>query len=200
MSIKELFNFVTDPTISDDNIDEYLDKMQEIVLARNHSSISAQQQVDDKVFMQVYIPRTLEEVVTYEEDYDKMQEGLKTDISYQTVTGVKSDLTGPQDVPVILQESKQNLSVYEKNKAGASLENITDKVSVLDMDESDSSGSDSSGSIPDDSDKNILQKSRRAKRNLDPSVKKALKLAVKEQNKERRQNKTPKHIKKRKEN
>ena len=207
MSIKELFNFVTDPTISDDNIDEYLDKMQEIVLARNsnNSSISAQQQVDDEVFKQVYIPRTLEEVVTYEEDYDKMQEGLKTDISYQTVTGLKPDLTGPQDVPVILQESEQNLSVHDEENqsvvADASSENIMDKVSVLDMDESDSSGSESSGSSLDDSDKDIMQeqKSRRAKRNLDPSEKKAHKLAVKEQNKERRKNKIPKHIKKRKE-
>ena len=204
MSIKELFNFVTDPTISDDNIDEYLDKMQEIVLARNsnNSSISAQQQVDDEVFKQVYIPRTLEEVVTYEEDYDKMQEGLKTDISYQTVTGLKPDLTGPQDVPVILQESKESVHDEENRSVkAASSENITDKVSVLDMDESDSSGSDSSGSSPDDSDEDIMQeqKSRRAKRNLDPSEKKAHKLAVKEQNKERRKNKIPKHIKKRKE-
>ena len=200
MSIKELFNFVTDPTISDDNIDEYLDKMQEIILARNsnNSSISAQQQVDDEVFKQVYIPRTLEEVVTYEEDYDKMQEGLKTDISYQTVTGLKPDLTGPQDIPIILQ-NKQN-SVNQSVVAGA-LENIMDKVSVLDMDESDSSGSESSGSSPHDSDKDIIQeqKSRRAKRNLDPSEKKAHKLAVKKQNKERRKNKIPKHIKKRKE-
>ena len=200
MSIKELFNFVTDPTISDDNIDEYLDKMQEIVLARNsnNSSISAQQQVDDDVFKQVYIPRTLEEVVTYEEDYDKMQEGLKTDISYQTVTGLKPDLTGPQDIPIILQ-NKQN-SVNQSVVAGA-LENIMDKVSVLDMDESDSSGSESSESSPHDSDKDIIQeqKSRRAKRNLDPSEKKAHKLAVKKQNKERRKNKIPKHIKKRKE-
>ena len=206
MSVKELFNFVTDPTISDDNIDEYLDKMQEIVLARNSSSssVSAQQQIDDEVFKQVYIPRTLEEVVTYEEDYDKMQEGLKNDISYQTVTGLKPDLTGPQDVPVILQESGQNSTMHngEVNQSlDASSANITDKVGTLDLDESDSSGSESSGSSSDDSDTDIIQeqKSRRAKRNLDPSEKKAHKLAVKEQNKERRKNKIPKHIKKRKE-
>ena len=35
MTVKELFDFVTDPTISSDNIDEYLEKMQEIVLTRS---------------------------------------------------------------------------------------------------------------------------------------------------------------------
>lgn len=207
MSVKELFDFVTDPTISDNNIDEYLDKMQEIVLARNSSShgVSAQQQVDDEVFKQVHIPRTLEEVVSYEEDYDKMQEGLKTDISYQTVIGLKPDLTGPQDVPVILQDSGENLSTsraVDKSVAiasSANTGNITSKVDALDLDESDSSDSECSDSGSSDSDQQKQMSSRRAKRNLDPSEKKAHKLAVKEQNKERRKNKVPKHIKKRKE-
>ena len=190
MTVKELFNFVTDPTISSDNIDEYLDKMQEIVLARSssHHGASSQQQVDEEVFKQMYIPRTLEEVVTYEEDYDKMQEGLKSDISYQTVTGLKHDLTGPQDVPVILQ--------------GNNSEDIVSKVDALDLDESGSSDTECSSSNSNDSDRDIVQEqkfSRRAKRNLDPLEKKAHKLAVKEQNKERRKNKVPKHVKKRKE-
>ena len=204
MSVKELFDFVTDPTISDNNIDEYLDKMQEIVLARNSSSrgVLAQQQVDDEVFKQVHIPRTLEEVVSYEEDYDKMQEGLKTDISYQTVIGLKPDLTGPQDVPVILQDSGENLSTIDKSAtitSSANTGNVTSKVDALDLDESDSSDSECSDSGSSDSDQQKQMSSRRAKRNLDPSEKKAHKLAVKEQNKERRKNKVPKHIKKRKE-
>ena len=203
MSVKELFDFVTDPTISDDNIDEYLDKMQEIVLARNSStnSSSAQQQVDDQVFKQVYIPRTLEEVVTYEEDYEKVQEGHKNDISYQIVTGLKPDLTGPQDIPVILQENRQNFEKSTKGTLSTNTDNITSKASALDLDESDSSDSESSESGPSESE-DVVQGHkvpRRAKRNLDPSEKKAHKLAVKEQNKERRKNKIPKHIKKRKE-
>jgi len=203
MSVKELFDFVTDPTISDDNIDEYLDKMQEIVLVRNSSmnSCSAQQQVDDEVFKQVYIPRTLEEVVTYEEDYEKVQEGHKNDISYQIVTGLKPDLTGPQDIPVILQENRQNFEKSTKGTLSTNTDNITSKASALDLDESDSSDSESSESGPSESE-DVVQGHkvpRRAKRNLDPSEKKAHKLAVKEQNKERRKNKIPKHIKKRKE-
>ena len=74
---------------------------------------------------------------------------------------------------------------------------------ALDLIESGSSDAEcSSSSSSNDSDHGILQEqkvSRRAKRNLDPSEKKAHKLAVKEQNKERRKNKTPKHVKKRKE-
>ena len=202
MSVKELFDFVTDPTISDKNIDEYLDKMQEIVLARS-SSISAQQQVDEEVFKQVYIPRTLEEVVTYETDYDKMQEGVKSDISYQTVTGLKPDLTGPQDVPLILQESQQNSSTHIKvNQAiGGALsatDEMTTKVCALDFD-SDSHCSSSNDSTSEQDDVQEHKCPRRAKRNLDPSEKKVHKLAVKELNKERRKNKVPKHIKKRKE-
>lgn len=204
MSVKELFDFVTDPTISDNNVDEYLDKMQEIVLARssNKSNVSAEQQVDDEVFKQVYIPRTLEEVVTFEEDYDKMKEGHKNDISYQTVTGLKPDLTGPQSVPVILQGQSLNTCKEDESIAGATstTENITSEVSGLDLDESESSHSECSSSSSDSEDIVQGQKlNRRAKRNLDPSEKKAHKFAVKEQNKERRKNKIPKHIKKRKE-
>ena len=203
MTVKELFDFVTDPTISSDNIDEYLDKMQEIVLARssNGHGASSQQQVDEEVFKQMYIPRTLEEVVTYEEDYDKMQEGLTSDISYQTVTGLKPDLTGPQDIPVILQESHSTSNPV--TGVPVDTENISSKVDALDLIESGSSDAEcSSSSSSNDSDHGILQEqrvSRRAKRNLDPSEKKAHKLTVKEQNKERRKNKTPKHVKKRKE-
>jgi len=201
MSMKELFDFVTDPTISDSNIDKYLDKMQEIVMARNASNdgVTAQQKIDEEVFKQVYIPRTLEEVVTYEEDFDKMQEGLENDISYQTVTGLKPDLTGPQDVPLILQEPPQGTgSLDEANESRNLSSSVACKLNSLQLEESDSESTTSSSSDESD-DGELVNNSRRAKRNVDPAEKKAHKLAVKEQNKERRKNKVPKHIKKRKE-
>ena len=197
MSLKELFDFVTDPTISDGNIDEYLDKMQEIVVARNaaHDGTSAKEQIDEEVFKQVYIPRTLEEVATYEEDFDKMQEGLDNDISYQTVTGLKPDLTGPQDIPLILQDSQGS---SEKTSRDLSCE--MSSLQLEESNESDLESTDgSSSSELEDSESMSKAASKRAKRNLDPAEKKAHKLAVKEQNKERRKNKVPKHIKKRKE-
>jgi len=202
MSMKELFDFVTDPTISDSNIDEYLDKMQEIVMARNanNDGVTAQQKIDEEVFKQVYIPRTLEEVITYEEDFDKMQEGLENDISYQTVTGLKPDLTGPQDVPLILQEPQQDIgSLDEANEFRNLSSSVACQLNSLQLEESGSESTTSSSSNESDDGELMNNSSRRAKRNVDPAERKAHKLAVKEQNKERRKNKVPKHIKKRKE-
>eukprot|EP01012_Entosiphon_sulcatum_P062201 TRINITY_DN883_c0_g1_i2.p1 TRINITY_DN883_c0_g1~~TRINITY_DN883_c0_g1_i2.p1 ORF type:complete len:517 (-),score=77.12 TRINITY_DN883_c0_g1_i2:32-1582(-) len=53
MNIVELFNFVTDVTINEDNIDAYLDKIREIVA--NRSSTTAEDEINEAVFKEVHI-------------------------------------------------------------------------------------------------------------------------------------------------
>ena len=47
MTVKELFDFVTDPTVNEHNMDDYLDKSME--LASNRENITEKQKVDDEV-------------------------------------------------------------------------------------------------------------------------------------------------------
>lgn len=59
MSLQALFDFITDPTINEKNMDEYLDiRMQEA-----NEEIDPQQQIEEAVFKQAYIPQRLTQVL-----------------------------------------------------------------------------------------------------------------------------------------
>lgn len=60
MLVKELFDFITDPTINEENMEEYLEK---ISLKASQRDVTAEEQVDDEVFKNSYIPQTLTEVI-----------------------------------------------------------------------------------------------------------------------------------------
>lgn len=105
MTVKELFDFVTDPTITDDNIDNYLEKAQDRAVTRDSTVTTPEEEISKAVFKNVFIPRTLHEVPHYEEDYSLMQSGGQTDIAYHTVTGLKHDLSGAQTTPQLLKHS-----------------------------------------------------------------------------------------------
>lgn len=60
MTVKELFDFITDATITCDNMDDYLDKMSEKL--RTSEPLTAEQIIDEEVFKKAYIPKTLNEV------------------------------------------------------------------------------------------------------------------------------------------
>uniref|UniRef100_A0AAY3ZV58 Serine/threonine-protein kinase RIO1 n=1 Tax=Denticeps clupeoides TaxID=299321 RepID=A0AAY3ZV58_9TELE len=107
MTMRELFEFITDPSITSDNINQYLEKAMEIASERTPEERSNQDKVDEAVFKNAYIPRTLTEVSHYERDVDSMMKIKDEDASlntqhdtilYQTVTGLKKDLSGVQTV------------------------------------------------------------------------------------------------------
>uniref|UniRef100_A0A8C3A1N7 Serine/threonine-protein kinase RIO1 n=1 Tax=Cyclopterus lumpus TaxID=8103 RepID=A0A8C3A1N7_CYCLU len=102
MTVRELFDFITDPSITCDNIDQYLEKAMVIADERTSEQRSDQDGVDEEVFMKAYIPRTLTEVSHYERDVDLMRM-KEEDVSvgqvlYQTLTGLRKDLSGVQTV------------------------------------------------------------------------------------------------------
>lgn len=105
MTSKELFDFITDVTITESNMEEYLEKAQERASARLLDDTTPEEQVAEAVFQHLFIPRTLDEVAKYEEDYKRLQEGGGEggDIVYQTITGMKEDLSGPRSCPQLLQ-------------------------------------------------------------------------------------------------
>ncbi|XP_041046430.1 serine/threonine-protein kinase RIO1 [Carcharodon carcharias] len=182
MTVRELFEFVTDPSIIEDNLDAYLQKAMEIAAERTEEERSNQDKVDEEVFKNAYIPRTLNEVEHYERDVEIMMKLKKEDVTtdkqednilYQIVTGMKKDLTGVQQVPALLENSEE-----------------TGAKSNSDNDSSDSElGSEEEG-------ERIHTKEHEQE---DKTNKKDRKRIVKEAQREKRKNKVPKHIKKRKE-
>ena len=61
MLVKELFDFITDPTVTEDNMEAYFDRVSAQAADRDNE-LSAEMQVQEEVFKNVYIPRNLEEV------------------------------------------------------------------------------------------------------------------------------------------
>lgn len=62
MTVKELFDFITDPSISDQNMEAYLEKLSETISNRNHDELSAKEQIEEEVFKNAFIPKRLAEV------------------------------------------------------------------------------------------------------------------------------------------
>ncbi|XP_007901617.2 serine/threonine-protein kinase RIO1 isoform X1 [Callorhinchus milii] len=182
MTVRELFEFIIDPSITEDNLDAYLEKAMEIGAERTEEERSNQDKVDEEVFKKAYIPRTLNEVTDYERDVETMMQLKEEDmimnvqhdnILYQTVTGMKKDLSGVQKVPALLENA-------EHEETSTSAEDESSEVE---------SGSEEDG-------ERIHPKDHEQEN--DPEKKERKKL-VKEAQREKRKNKVPKHVKKRKE-
>lgn len=60
MSLQGLFNFITDPTINDNNMDKYLD----VYIQRTSMENNLQEQVEEAVFKHAYIPQRLTQVLS----------------------------------------------------------------------------------------------------------------------------------------
>lgn len=63
MTVRELFTFITDPNITEENMDSYLEKLQESIGDRNINELSAQEKIEEEVFKHAYIPKRLDEVI-----------------------------------------------------------------------------------------------------------------------------------------
>nr|XP_061795779.1 serine/threonine-protein kinase RIO1-like [Nerophis lumbriciformis] len=172
MTVRELFDFITDPSITCNNMDQYLEKMMAIAAERTSAQRSDRDRVDEEVFKKAYIPRTLTEVSHYERDYqvitaneeDAAISGCEHGVLYQTLTGLKKDLSGVQLVPALLEDDGSLSSSSEEEE-----------------EEGEEAGLAPPGDCHD---------------SLDKKEKKKL---AKEAQREKRKSKVPKHVKKRKE-
>lgn len=91
---KELFDFVVDPGINDDNLDSTLDSLMKKASSRPVVP-TAEEEVAEKVWAQAHIPKKLEEVVHFERDHERLQSGTDTEgIYYQAIAGMKDDMSG----------------------------------------------------------------------------------------------------------
>ncbi|MCO5560163.1 hypothetical protein L7F22_013770 [Adiantum nelumboides] len=204
MTVRELFDFIVDPSLSDNDVDDYLEKMQLKVQLRNEEP-TAESKVAEAVFVQSFIPRTLDQVKDYERDMQRITGGKGTEgIYYQTIIGLKEDLSGVRLVPSILEETPKpsntspSLLVKANNKGDelnveGRFDNDGGKLSHDESDdEDDGTASDS------DTDASTEETTANISKGDSKDARKAHKKKVKEERREARKTKTPKAVKKRK--
>eukprot|EP01135_Chromosphaera_perkinsii_P008937 Nk52_evm47s1524 gene=Nk52_evmTU47s1524 len=255
MSVRQLFDFITDLSLENNDVDEYLKKIQ-VDIVENEKSMTKEEmieaEVSEQVFMKAFIPRTLEEVPDVERDVFALKESadakeqnassapsatgrfkrygeeevvLKSEeIYYRKLAGLTKDLTGTQNKPDILIENTKvsaktvsededncnagkeviqndmasvsgSESVETNSTSGAEMqkqESLRGEDKVPSDDEEDETEDDDAEKWVDSEEEEILTPEEIKQR------KKEHKLRVKEEKRERRQAKIPKHIKKQK--
>ncbi|CAE6448280.1 unnamed protein product [Rhizoctonia solani] len=129
---------------------------------------------DDAVFLQSYIPRTLNDVYDPERDIERLQRGEGKELIYGDLTGV-----------VRINEGMKGLAVKETN--GDEDGDPEDSEQVMDSSEEETAGEGTG----------FVEKKARGKRHEDKDAKKERKKAAKEEAREKRKHKMPKAEKKR---
>ncbi|KAG6393178.1 hypothetical protein SASPL_147413 [Salvia splendens] len=181
MTIRELFDFIVDPTIDDDSIDSYLEVVQKKILARG-DEISAEEEIADLVFVQTYIPKTLDDVKHVEEDVQRIISGKDTgEMYYQTITGLKSALS--------LNDSSQVGSGQQHCNGKLEAEGLVGGESETETEESEGDSDSEDGSFSDGDKQTPAERKSARKEN---------KKKVKEEKRESLKNKVPKAVKKKK--
>ncbi|KAM7510245.1 hypothetical protein LguiB_009120 [Lonicera macranthoides] len=98
MTTRELFDFIVDPSISEEAVDSYLDEIQQKIVARG--DISGEDEIAESVFVQSYIPSTLNQVTNVEADVVRLTSGEDTeDMYYKTITGLSKALSSVPPSP-----------------------------------------------------------------------------------------------------
>ncbi|XP_014093370.1 serine/threonine-protein kinase RIO1 [Bactrocera oleae] len=196
MTVKELFDFITDQSITEENMEVCLELISEKIKDRDFEAITAQEKIDEAVWQNTYIPKRLDEVRHFERDVDKAKKGVKQDLIYGKITGLNSELN-VQEKPNTLHKvetgkgkSLKNSHDNKENTINAT-KNTEDAADLGEDGESEEEESDAEGET------SFVNSSR--PRGESPDSKKARKKAVKEAKAEKRKVKVKKHVKKRKE-
>ncbi|RIA92901.1 RIO1 family-domain-containing protein [Glomus cerebriforme] len=199
MSIRELFDFITDINIGldDEQVEAELDKIQERLANQQELSTMSNEDndklskdlVDEEVFKKSFIPRTLDDVLDVERDTLKVSKGEGDDLIYRKLTGLS------------INDKPENVSGEDEEKSIVKTENAS-LVSDKEDDSEDTDQGDEEKESSEDEEESEgeyeVKKQSRGKRNEDKESKKERKKAAKEKAREKRKNKIPKAVKKRK--
>jgi len=179
-SVRELFEFIVETNITEENLDEYIDTMMTKALDRSETETEFENE-QDKIFIEMPIPRTLSEIgfLQAEKDIREGKQGTGSTL-YGIVTGMKSDMSGASEQPRILErnEDLNEEKIEEVNEEQSEDINEVEE-EVLEVEQV----------WVHPKDRPIVSKEER----------KANQKLVKEQQREKRKHKMPKHEKKRKE-
>ncbi|KAG6959655.1 hypothetical protein JG688_00009986 [Phytophthora aleatoria] len=209
MTTQELFDFVTDPRIADENVDDHLEVIQRMIADRPVERTN-EEQVDEAVFMSTFIPRSLGEVLHSEREQLAYQEGtmekaLVTAISRLEVeqgTTPAPAMRGTRIMDLLDEEDAQEIESSDDD-VDSDGEGQSEGDSDSDYDDEDNDEEVSpSGKVPlTDEQRAAYRQEKREEREKQKALgklnKKARKQETKEEKKAKRQTKIPKHVKKR---
>jgi RIO kinase 1 len=128
-TLKETFSEFAN--IQDEN--EFLNKVFELkhqeIQNRTESQVTELQQKDD-LFKQMYIPRTLDEVIDFEEDIEKFKAG--NDLIYSNVTGLMKNvqIDGKEDDN--LDSNVEESDEFVSEEEGSSVSELDSDIDLLD--------------------------------------------------------------------
>lgn len=185
LTMRELFDFVVDPSINDSNINAALDQLRVIAGSRPLER-TAEDEAQEAVFRQAFIPQHLGAVDDHEADFDRLAagSGKAEGIYYQGIAGMAPDMTAVRDAPMLEDTTTAVGQIGHPDH----LEQSLNEEEQDSPDNSSGSSSDHSSQAGDYLPVGAKPRSREQR--------KAHKAAVKEANRERRKTKTPKHVKK----
>ncbi|CAH9143820.1 unnamed protein product [Cuscuta epithymum] len=187
MTIRELFDFIVDPTIDDDNVDAYLEEVQQKILARGE--VTAEDEIADSVFIQSFIPKRLDSVKNAEADVQRIASGEDTgDLYYKTITGLKQAISAVEKHHLV--ERSTQAASGTKLLDDDNSNNLEEAETDDDETDGDSDEEDSLSSYDGDNNKPTAMEKRTAR--------KENKKKVKEEKREARKHKVPKAVKKKK--
>ncbi|KAJ2864273.1 Serine/threonine-protein kinase rio1 [Coemansia erecta] len=212
MSLRRLFEFITDPTIgtSEADVDKALEGVKAEMDEITDETLSKMRE-DDEVFRQSYIPRTLNEVVDYERDVQKVNDGKSNELIYNKLVRLKlSEANLPEksgEVATLKDVAEEEEPIESPMSATGCLNAAIDSTLVKstsnsnedsdDPCENDEDISNEDKSDEDDSDEDGTHTN--GKKHESKEEKRERKQAVKDAKRERRKTKMPKAVKKRKE-
>lgn len=105
LTTKELFDFVTDPSITDKNVEDCILSLMEKASQRSPDDLTAEEKISEEVFMKSFIPKSLDEIRNPEKDFRTALSG--DGLAYTTVIGLKPDLSSVERNPTMLMEGDE---------------------------------------------------------------------------------------------
>ena len=197
LSERTVFGFITasEGTTEEPGMREMLEKLYETKAQEGGGDANAEREVDDEVFRQQYIPQTLQQVYDIERDAEKLHQGQGDELVYRDLLSDRVASGGA------VQPPSTSVSATEAAAAGAEEPSEVElSTSSDDEDEADHEPEFDENGDP------IPTSERRGKRHgddrprgkrfEDKDAKKAHKQLVKEEKREGRKTKMPKHVKK----
>ncbi|CAO1441244.1 unnamed protein product [Diamesa hyperborea] len=183
MTVKELFDFVTDRMITEENMEECLERISDSIADRDIDELTEQEKIDEEVFKHAFIPKTLNDV------YD-----------------IERDIFGMKNAPAQEEEDEEEEEDQSDNLIYATIAgldsnlNVADKPKLLDDEDGEEEEDSESGSEYEQAEDGPTKvKSNGRDKNETTEEKKARKKLIKGDKATKRESKIPKHIKKRKE-
>ncbi|KAH8909860.1 atypical/RIO/RIO1 protein kinase [Coniochaeta sp. PMI_546] len=167
---RAVFNFITAPEgpTEEPELARAVEHLYEVrPEAAQDDGAVAEREIDDEVFRNQYIPQTLEQVYDIEKDAQRLGQGQGEDLVYRNL--LADQVVGPKE---------------EKEGGEEESEDGSGEGASLDGDESE------------DDESRFEKGTPRGKRFVDKDDKRAHKAAVKEEKREKRKDKMPKHLKK----